>query len=38
VTQIVIGPGRPQHLAPVREALQHPLSSGDLADIERAVA
>ena len=38
VTQIVIGPGRPQHLAPVREALQHPLSAGDLADIERAVA
>jgi aryl-alcohol dehydrogenase-like predicted oxidoreductase len=38
VTQIVIGPGRPQHLAPVREALQHPLSDGDLADIERAVA
>ena len=38
VTQIVIGPGRPQHLAPVREALQHPLSAGDLAEIERAVA
>jgi hypothetical protein len=38
VTQIVIGPGRPEHLAPVREALQHPLSAGDLADIERAVA
>jgi len=38
VTQIVIGPGRPEHLAPVREALQHPLSPGDLADIERAVA
>jgi len=29
VTQIVIGPGRPEHLAPVREALQHPLSSGN---------
>jgi len=38
VTQIVIGPGRPEHLAPVREALQHPLTTGDLADIERAVA
>jgi len=38
VTQIVIGPGRPEHLAPVREALQHPLSAGDLADIERVVA
>jgi len=38
VAQIVIGPGRPEHLVPVREALQHPLSAGDLADIERAVA
>src|SRR5262249_58793713 len=38
VTQIVIGPGRPEHLAPVREALQHPLSPGDLADIETAGA
>ncbi len=38
VAQIVIGPGRPEHLAPVREALQHPLTAGDLADIERAVA
>jgi aryl-alcohol dehydrogenase-like predicted oxidoreductase len=26
VTQIVIGPGRPCHLAPVREALEHPLA------------
>ena len=38
VTQIVIGPGRPEHLAPVREALQRPLSAEELADIERAVA
>jgi 1-deoxyxylulose-5-phosphate synthase len=38
VAQIVIGPSRPEHLAPVREALQHPLSSGELADIEKAVA
>jgi aryl-alcohol dehydrogenase-like predicted oxidoreductase len=38
VAQIVTGPGRPEHLAPVREALQHPLTAGDLADIERAVA
>jgi aryl-alcohol dehydrogenase-like predicted oxidoreductase len=38
VTQVVIGPGRPEHLAPVREALQHPLTAADLADIERAVA
>jgi aryl-alcohol dehydrogenase-like predicted oxidoreductase len=26
VAQIVIGPGRPEHLAPVREALDHPLT------------
>jgi 1-deoxyxylulose-5-phosphate synthase len=38
VTQVVIGPGRPEHLAPVREALGHPLTATDLADIERAVA
>jgi aryl-alcohol dehydrogenase-like predicted oxidoreductase len=38
VTQVVIGPGRPEHLAPVREALQHPLTAADVADIERAVA
>src|SRR5262249_16528204 len=31
VAQIVIGPGRPEHLVPVREALEHPLSAGDLA-------
>ncbi|HUA50063.1 MAG TPA: aldo/keto reductase [Solirubrobacteraceae bacterium] len=29
VTQIVVGPGRPQHLAPVREALERPLSPGE---------
>ncbi len=38
VTQVVIGPGRPEHLAPVREALQHPLTAAELSDIERAVA
>jgi aryl-alcohol dehydrogenase-like predicted oxidoreductase len=27
VTQIVIGPGRPEHLAPVGEALKHPLTA-----------
>ncbi len=26
VAQIVVGPGRPEHLAPVREALEHPLA------------
>ncbi len=37
VSQVVVGPGRPEHLAPVREALEHPLTATDLADIERAV-
>jgi 1-deoxyxylulose-5-phosphate synthase len=34
VTQVVIGPGRPAHLEPVREALARPLSAEDLAEIE----
>jgi aryl-alcohol dehydrogenase-like predicted oxidoreductase len=38
VTQVVIGPGRPDHLAPVQEALRHPLTATDVADLERAVA
>ena len=38
VTQIVIGPGRPEHLAPVGEALRSPLSAQERADMERAVA
>ena len=38
VTQIVIGPGRPEHLAPVREALTHPLTAQDRAKAERMVA
>jgi aryl-alcohol dehydrogenase-like predicted oxidoreductase len=38
VTQIVIGPGRPEHLAPVGEALTHPLTADDKAEAERAVA
>jgi aryl-alcohol dehydrogenase-like predicted oxidoreductase len=38
VSQVVIGPGRPEHLAPVAEALRHRLSTADLADIEGAVA
>jgi aryl-alcohol dehydrogenase-like predicted oxidoreductase len=29
VTQVVVGPGRPEHLAPVREALERPLSSAE---------
>jgi aryl-alcohol dehydrogenase-like predicted oxidoreductase len=37
VTQIVIGPGRPSHLAQLAEALRHPLSCADLADINAAM-
>ena len=37
VTQIVIGPGRPEHLAPVKEALMHPLTAQERAEVERAV-
>jgi aryl-alcohol dehydrogenase-like predicted oxidoreductase len=38
VTQIVVGPGRPEHLAPVAEALTHPLTQQERAEAERAVA
>ena len=34
VTQIVVGPGRPAHLDPVREALSQPLSDDELARLE----
>jgi aryl-alcohol dehydrogenase-like predicted oxidoreductase len=34
VTQIVIGPGRPEHLAPVAEALEHPLAAGERIAVE----
>jgi aryl-alcohol dehydrogenase-like predicted oxidoreductase len=37
VTQIVIGPGRPEHLAPVAEAVAHPLTGQDLSMIEQAL-
>jgi aryl-alcohol dehydrogenase-like predicted oxidoreductase len=37
VTQVVTGPGRPEHLTPVREALQHPLTGEDRAAVEVAV-
>ncbi len=36
VTQIVIGPGRPEHLAPAREALEHPLTPAERTEITRA--
>jgi 1-deoxyxylulose-5-phosphate synthase len=38
VTQIVIGPGRPEHLAPVGEALTHPLTPQEQAEAERVIA
>ena len=34
VSQVVIGPGRPAHLAVVGEALEHPLAAGERAAIE----
>jgi len=37
VTQVVIGPGRPEHLAPVAEALGHPLSGEERAAIEEVL-
>ena len=37
VSQVVIGPGRPEHLAPVGEALAHPLAEPDLAAITGAL-
>lgn len=36
VSQIVIGPGRPAHLAPVAEAFEHPLTSDERVAIESA--
>ena len=38
VTQVVIGPGRPEHLAPVGEALTHPLTAEERAAVGNAVA
>jgi aryl-alcohol dehydrogenase-like predicted oxidoreductase len=38
VTQIVIGPGSPAHLAPVGEALAHPLTESELVAVESALA
>jgi aryl-alcohol dehydrogenase-like predicted oxidoreductase len=35
VTQVVVGPGRPEHLAPVREALERPLSAGQSEEVAR---
>jgi aryl-alcohol dehydrogenase-like predicted oxidoreductase len=38
VTQIVIGPGRPEHLAPAAEALAHPVAEQERGMIDEAVA
>jgi aryl-alcohol dehydrogenase-like predicted oxidoreductase len=38
VAQIVIGPGRPAHLYPVREALDHPLTPDERAEIDTVFA
>jgi aryl-alcohol dehydrogenase-like predicted oxidoreductase len=38
VTQIVIGPGRPEHLAPVAEALARPVTEQERGMIDEAVA
>jgi aryl-alcohol dehydrogenase-like predicted oxidoreductase len=34
VTQVVVGPGRPEHLAPVREAIERPLSGDERATLD----
>ena len=38
VAQVVVGPGRPEHLAPVAEALRHPLTGPERAQVERTVS
>ena len=38
VAQVVIGPGRPEHLAPVAEALRHPVTAAERIEIEEAAA
>jgi aryl-alcohol dehydrogenase-like predicted oxidoreductase len=38
VAQVVIGPGRPEHLAPVAEALRQPVTGTERAEIKAAVA
>jgi aryl-alcohol dehydrogenase-like predicted oxidoreductase len=37
VAQVVIGPGRPEHLAPVAQALTNPVTGPERATIERAL-
>src|SRR5215470_1527102 len=38
VSQVVIGPGRPEHLAPVAEAVEHPLTGEERAAVESTVS
>ena len=38
IAQVVIGPGRPEHLAPVSEALDHPLTQEERRTVTGAVA
>jgi aryl-alcohol dehydrogenase-like predicted oxidoreductase len=38
VTQVVLGPGRPEHLAPVREALDHPVTDEERTELGRMFA
>jgi aryl-alcohol dehydrogenase-like predicted oxidoreductase len=35
LTAAVVGPARPEHLEPVREALAHPLEAADRAELSR---
>jgi aryl-alcohol dehydrogenase-like predicted oxidoreductase len=35
VTQVVVGPGRAEHLEPVREALERPLSPAQREELAR---
>src|SRR5487761_436717 len=36
VTQVVVGPGRPEHLVPVREAIEHPLTGEERTAVKQA--
>ncbi len=38
LTQLVSGPGRPEHLVPVREALERPLTAGERTELDEAFA
>jgi aryl-alcohol dehydrogenase-like predicted oxidoreductase len=38
IGQVVVGPGRPEHLEPVREALAHPVSVDEADELGRAFA